>query len=103
MVDVTAGRILVCDDDASIRFARAKILKAAGHTVFEAGKLSEATVLLHEMRPELLICDVNLPDGDGIEFSRALKENPELRRTLVLQMSASFITSDDYVRGLDAG
>jgi signal transduction histidine kinase len=103
MVDVKPGRILVCDDDVSTRFARVKVLREAGHTVFEAGRLSEAKILLEEMRPELLILDVNLPDGDGIEFSRALKEHPELRRTLVLQMSASFVTSEDYVRGLDAG
>jgi two-component system, sensor histidine kinase len=103
MVDVTTGRILVCDDDTSTRFARAKLLKDTGHTVFEAGRLSEAKILLQEMRPELLILDVNLPDGNGIEFSRALKADPELRRIMVLQMSASFVTSEDYVRGLDAG
>lgn len=103
MVEVTSGRILVCDDDASTRFARVKVLREAGHSVFEAGRLSEAKVLLHEMRPELLILDVNLPDGNGIDFSHALKQDPELRRTLVLQMSASFVTSEDYVRGLDAG
>ena len=103
MVDVTAGRILVCDDDVSTRFARVRALKVAGHTVFEAGRLSEASILLQEIKPEVLVLDVNLPDGNGIEFSRALKEDPALRSTMVLQMSASFVTSDDYVRGLDAG
>jgi signal transduction histidine kinase len=103
MVDVIGGRILVCDDDASLRFARARVLRDAGHTVFEAGRLAEAKILLQEVRPELLILDVNLPDGNGLDFSAAVKKDAEFRHVLVLQMSASFVTNEDYVRGLDAG
>jgi signal transduction histidine kinase len=103
MSKVTAGRILVVDDHDASRFVRAKTLREAGHTVFEAGRLSDAEVLLREMRPELIVLDVNLPDGNGMEFCRKLKEDDDLRTVMVLQMSASFVTEEDQVRGLDAG
>ena len=91
------------DDSDGSRFARSQWLRGAGHTVFEASTLSQARVLLLECRPELVVLDVNLPDGSGIDFCRTIKGDDDLRAVMVLQMSASFVTADDQVRGLDAG
>ncbi len=103
MVNALVGRLLVVDDDPSARFARIRILRAAGHTVFEAGRLEEARVILQEMRPEVVVLDVNLPDGDGIQFGQQIKQNEALHGVMVLQMSASSVSEDDQARGLDAG
>jgi signal transduction histidine kinase len=103
MADVAPGRILVVDDNASARFWRARLLRAAGHTVFEASTIAEADVLVREYRPELIVLDVQLPDGSGLDFCRQIKQNDELRAVMVLQMSATFITDDDHVKGLEAG
>jgi signal transduction histidine kinase len=103
MSKTTAGRILVVDDHDASRFARAKTLREAGHTIFEAARLADAEVLVREMRPELIVLDVNLPDGNGMDFCRTLKDDEELRAVMVLQMSASFVTNEDQVRGLEAG
>jgi signal transduction histidine kinase len=103
MPDATRGRILVVDDNDVSRFARARVLTAAGHTIFEADRLSQAEVLLQEVRPELIVLDVNLPDGNGLDFCRRIKADEELRAVMVMHMSASFVSSEDQVRGLDAG
>jgi signal transduction histidine kinase len=103
MPSVSPGRILVVDDNDGSRFARVRWLRAVGHTVFEAARLAEADILLREMRPELLVLDVHLPDGNGIDYCRQIKQDPDLGAVMVLQMSASYVTDADQVRGLDAG
>jgi signal transduction histidine kinase len=103
MPSVSPGRILVVDDSDGSRFARSQWLRGVGHTVFEAATLSQARVLLLECRPELVVLDVNLPDGSGLDFCRAIKSDDDLRAVMVLQMSASFVSAEDQVRGLEAG
>ena len=97
------GRIVVVDDNDASRYARLRWLQDAGHTAFEASTLRQAEVLIREMRPELVVLDINLPDGNGLEYCRKLKADDELRTVLVLQMSASFVSDADQVRGLDGG
>ncbi len=103
MVSATGGRILVVDDHESGRFARVRMLRDAGHTIFEAARLDQAEVLLREIRPEVIVLDVNLPDGNGLDFCRRIKQDEDFRAVMVLHMSASFVTAEDQVRGLEAG
>jgi signal transduction histidine kinase len=103
MASVVPGRILVVDDNDAARFARSRWLTDAGHTVFQASRLADAEVLLREIRPELIVLDVNLPDGNGLDFCRRIKQDDDLRAVMVLHMSASFVTSEDQVRGLEGG
>jgi signal transduction histidine kinase len=97
------GRIVVVDDNDGSRYARVRWLEDAGHTVFEASTLRKADVLIREMRPELVVLDINLPDGNGLDYCRQLKADGELAMVMVLQMSASFVTAADQARGLDGG
>jgi signal transduction histidine kinase len=100
---VRGGRILIVDDHDSARFWRKNMLSDAGHMVMEAGTLAEGRIVIREFRPEVVILDVNLPDGNGIEFCRHLKSDDELQAIMVLQMSATSVTADDQVQGLNAG
>jgi len=61
--------VLVLDDDHAFRskFA-ARELKEMGYHVLEAGKIAEARELLARARPDLMIADGLLPDGNGVEF-----------------------------------
>jgi signal transduction histidine kinase len=59
MVEVKGGRIVVVARDASKRAARARILRDAGHSVYEAGFPSDAA-MLRQTRPELLVLDAEL-------------------------------------------
>jgi signal transduction histidine kinase len=103
MPEIAPGRILVVDDDDSARFVWVRLLRGAGHTVFEASTLAKAAVLLRECRPELVVLDVHLPDGNGLDFCREIKANDELGAVMVLQISAGFVTDEDHIRGLEAG
>jgi two-component system KDP operon response regulator KdpE len=67
-------RVLVVDDEIEIRrFLRAS-LAAHGNTVFEAASGQEAIRMALNNRPDLVILDLGLPDMDGVEITRRIRE-----------------------------
>ena len=60
------SRVLVVDDDAAIRTVVAQALRRAGHDVTSAASLAELDRALALGAPDVLVTDVVLPDGDGI-------------------------------------
>ncbi len=79
-----ASRILVVDDDADVRGLVRELLERAGATVREARDGREALRLLYDVRPELIVLDVSMPDLDGwatLERVRDMTEVPVLMLT----------------------
>ena len=66
-----SGDILLIDDDQSVRTVVAQALRRAGHRVRTAGSLAEFDRALAEQAPDVVVTDVVLPDGDGIERATA--------------------------------
>jgi two-component system KDP operon response regulator KdpE len=67
-------RILIVDDEQEIRrFLRAS-LKTHQHTVLEAENGKDALSLHRESNPDLMILDLGLPDIDGVEVTRRVRE-----------------------------
>jgi PAS domain S-box-containing protein len=94
--------ILNVDDTETSRLATTLILRKAGFDVVEASTGRDG-LNLAEKRPNLVLLDVNLPDISGFEVCRQLKQNPRTSAIPVLHLSASYVTSDDRVTGLDEG
>jgi signal transduction histidine kinase len=103
MADQTQSIILNVDDNEPMRYAKSRVLKAAGFTVFEAASGEEGMRLLSEIKPVLVLLDVKLGDMDGVTLARTIKGDPALSHTLVLQTSATFVTGGDRVRALEGG
>nr|MCU0510918.1 response regulator [Anaerolineae bacterium] len=61
------ARVLVVDDEASIRRFLRAALTMHGYKVFEVGTFREALGRILDDRPDLIILDLGLPDGDGVE------------------------------------
>ena len=95
--------ILNVDDHEPGRYARTRLLKQAGYEVAEASTGNEALELITSLGPSLVLLDVNLPDMNGLEVCRRIKSDADLSSILVLQVSASAITSEDRVGALDNG
>ncbi len=66
-------RILVVEDEAEIRRFVRLALESEGHEVHEAEGLKRGLIEAGTSRPDLLVLDLGLPDGDGIELIRALR------------------------------
>jgi two-component system KDP operon response regulator KdpE len=95
----TSARVLVVDDEPAIRrFLRAS-LTAHGYTVYEASDGTEALQAVPAHRPDLLILDLGLPDLDGVEVTRALREWTQVP-IIILSVREQ---ESDKVAALDAG
>lgn len=67
------ARIPVVEDEPDIlRFVRLT-LESAGHEVFEAPTLQRGLIEAGSRRPELVVVDLRLPDGDGVDLIRELR------------------------------
>jgi signal transduction histidine kinase len=95
--------VLVVDDNETARYTKVRMLRAAGFEVLEAGTAADTLSIVAERRPRLVVLDVHLPDLDGWTVCRRIKENPATASTLVLQVSATFVTEEDTVRALEGG
>ena len=94
--------VLVCDDTDANRYAVSRWLRNAGFDVLEAATGGEALALA---RPDvdLIVLDVRLPDQSGFDVLRKLKSDRRLADIPVIQLSASFTTSEWRTHGLEAG
>ena len=93
-------RVLVVEDDVAIRRGLESALRDLGATPKAVGTAGEAARVLEEFDPQVLIVDLNLPDGDGIEVFRAAREVKPDRDGIVLTGQASL---DSAVEALRAG
>ena len=67
-------RVLIIDDESTLRTGLFRVLDRKGYQVLTANKIQEAKLLIQGTQPlDLAIVDLNLPDGDGIEFMSELK------------------------------
>lgn len=102
-MDSTAPSILNVDDYAPGLYARTKILRQAGFHVIEASSGSQTLKLVSELKPAVVLLDVNLPDMHGFEVCRRIRTNPALAATTILHISASSIQGQQQVHGLNTG
>jgi len=94
-----AQRVLVVDDENSIRRYLRAALSAQGFTVYEAASGQEALNAVLSDRPDIIILDLGLPDFDGIEVTRRLRE---WSQTPIIILSVRE-AEQDKVAALDAG
>ena len=81
--------ILVVDDDASVRGLVVRILRSWGHPVIgEAGSVAEALDRAEELRPDIALVDIGLPDGDGFTLTRRLRDKPWAMRVVLFSSDA---------------
>ena len=95
-------RILVVDDDQIIIQITARVLSAAGYEVFKAPNGPEALRQVDEIRPELVILDVMMPQMDGYEVCRRLRAKPTTARLPIMMLTAQE-SVEEKVRGFEAG
>jgi len=82
-----AKTIMVVDDSASIRQVVNLTLKKSGYDVIEATDGRDALSKLTGQKVNLIVCDVNMPNMDGIMFLKSLKSTDAYRFTPVIMLT----------------
>jgi CheY-like chemotaxis protein len=94
--------VLLVVDHPDARQSLAEILSLHGHEVHQALGGREAISLARALRPEVVLCDIGLPDLDGYAVARALRGDDALGSTLLVALSGH-TRPEDVRRALDAG
>ncbi|WP_167758666.1 response regulator [Zemynaea arenosa] len=95
--------VLNVDDNEAGRYAKTRLLRNAGFRVAEAATAAEAMECIAEDPPRLVLLDVKLPDLDGRELCRRIKDDPATSHIKVVHTSAAYITQSDVESGLENG
>lgn len=95
----TETTILVVEDDASLRRSLEMTLKAAGYVAVGVGTLADARRMRAHYKPQAVLLDLGLPDGDGLDFIGAVRADDLTPIVVLTARDAEALK----VRALDAG
>ena len=94
------ARVLLLDDDPSLRDVLSMVLEDAGYRVQSAPDGRAGRAQFMAQRPDIVVCDVNMPHVDGFSFCRALRDAGESVPIILLTSRDSEV---DEALGLDLG
>ena len=97
-----AIKILIVDDDIYIRSFLQKRLTALGYSVFVADNGEAGLTSARKERPHLIISDWMMPKMDGKEFCQNVKNDPDLKYTYFILLTARD-TAEDKIEGMEQG
>jgi DNA-binding NtrC family response regulator len=83
---MVTGNILLIDDEEKLRSLLARIIRLEGYTVIEAATLKSASKLIEKELIDVILCDVKLPDGNGVDFVKEVK--PKLANAEIILLTA---------------
>ena len=96
------AKILVIEDDEGLNRGISFALEQEGYMVVSARTMQEGNALYKKEQPDAVILDLNLPDGDGLEFCKRIRHFSELREPAILMLTARDMETDE-IMGLSSG
>lgn len=95
-------QVLVIDDDADTRQLLTFVLEASEAEVSTAGSADEARQILARLDPNILICDIGMPDENGYSFIRSIRTSKTAKQLPAIALTA-FVRVEDVQEALAAG
>ena len=96
-------RILIVEDDFALRSMLALLMQSLGYEVFQEENGGAANQKVLDLRPDLILLDVNLPGMKGTEICKNVKSDVRVKDIPILMMTGEFRETDDKVRGFSLG
>ena len=78
------NKILIIDDEKQLRGLLSRIIGLEGYEVFQADSCKAGLKMLDQVNPDVVLCDVRLPDGSGVELVKELKRLKPLTEVILL-------------------
>src|SRR6266705_4379115 len=95
--------ILLVDDQPGKLLGYETILSELGENLIKAGSANEALEQLLRNDVAVVLVDVCMPELDGFELAKMIREHPRFQKTAIIFISAIHMSESDYVRGYMAG
>jgi PAS domain S-box-containing protein len=95
--------ILLVDDQPAKLLSYEVVLRELGENLIKTESAAEALQILLKNEIAVLLVDVCMPDLDGFELAKMVREHPRFQRTAIIFISAIHLTQSDYLRGYEMG
>lgn len=82
-------QVLIIDDETDICFLLSAILTNSGYSTTYANSLKDGLAKIDKYTPDVILLDVNLPDGNGLDFVPVIKKQHGLSRVVVMSAHVS--------------
>ena len=92
-------KILLVEDDEDLRLSIGRKLERSGYSVYDAADLKQARRLFKEKQVPLILCDIDLPDGSGMDLCAELRLHSDVLFLFLTAMD----TEEDMIRGYAVG
>jgi two-component sensor histidine kinase/DNA-binding response OmpR family regulator len=105
--DTTENRVpvnvLLVDDQPGKLLSYEVMLSELGENLVKASSAQEALTFLLKSEVAVILVDVCMPDLDGFELAKMIREHPRFQKTAIIFISAIHLSESDYLRGYEAG
>lgn len=88
------GKVMIIDDDPVITGLIEAVLKRDGYDVYMANSGGEGLAMAREVKPNLILMDITMPDMDGYEATKQLKADPALMSIPVIFLTGKSASED---------
>ncbi|CAN5299058.1 sigma-54 dependent transcriptional regulator [soil metagenome] len=78
------GKVLIIDDEEQLRNLLARLIRLEGFSVIEAANIKAAHKAIEKDEPDVILCDVKLPDGNGVRFIKEIKDRHPIVEIILL-------------------
>lgn len=95
-------KILIADDNENIRDALTYLLEDEGYKLWLAKDGADTLKKMREVRPDILFLDIMMPEINGYDVCRIIKNDPELKHTYVIMLTAKGQVAEQE-RGKEVG
>lgn len=95
--------LLVVDDrEIELRLMHS-VFDPSGFEVMTATNIDDALTFARRVPPDMIVCDVKMPEGSGYDLAEAVKADPQLRRIPVILITSVALAASDERRGMECG
>lgn len=102
MIDKSDTTVLIVDDEPNIVIAIEFLMEKEGYNVLKAYDGLEALKVIESNVPDIMLLDVMMPEMDGFEVAKTIRENPELDNVQIIFLTAKG-TREDKMKGYAHG
>ncbi len=95
--------VLLVDDQPGKLLSYQVMLEELGENLISASSAKEALAFLLKADVAVILVDVCMPELDGFELARMIREHPRFQKTAMIFISAIHMSESDYLRGYEAG
>lgn len=96
-------KLLIIEDDHIMSTILTRIFTAEKYEVKHSNTVGEGFQACLRELPDLVLLDINLPDGSGLDLCRSMKENPRIKHIPIILLTGDATSVDSKVQGLESG